>query len=231
MAKTPKTQDKDDLAKLEPKLTIIKKRNPAVFEWVKSLSRGKLTQFIYEVLDTYMENGFLLEDSWIHPTDEKAMKLLNHQTNIGANNQNSEEIKQRLDEINRQVSLILAAVQSQGGLSNSLPSLLAALMAQNQPNMMGFTGNPNYQNPNSFNNQTGFNNQISNQNEQVSHQLSTQMAEQSLSLETINNGENKASDDLVFTLEETDTANSHANITAEKEPLQSIGSSGGFSIF
>lgn len=229
MAKSQADQDKEDLGKLEPKLTIQKKRNPEVFDWVKNLSRGKLTQFIYEVLDTYMENGLLLKDSWVHPTDEKALQLLNNPKSAAKSSADLEDIKQQLDDIQSQLALILSNVQNNGGAVN-LTALLA-LMGQVSPLQNNAAipraepATANYENKSNFDNQNIY------RKDQVLSESTTKIPQQSVSLSNENNSENTISDDLVFTLDDNDS--SHPTAQDDKAPpeVKALGSTGGFSFY
>lgn len=219
MAKKPAEPIKNDSDKLEPKLTILKKRNPEVYEWVKGLSRGKLTQFIYEVMDTYMENGFLLKDSWVHPTDDKSMQLLN--ANRGGNVDLSEVMAQ-LSAIQQQLNYI--ATNMHNSNPNAIQGILSALVGQAGVAQQGFNQTQHFP-PVSTHQSQGF--------YQNTQPQPTQNNQQPLSSTHTKNSDTPLSDSLVFTLEEPQVSAQNESSVGDSnsDEVQSFASSNGFAVY
>lgn len=228
MVKPPKIPD-EALAKLEPKLTILKKRNPLVFEWVLGLSRGKLTQFIYEVLDIYMEQGYLLDDDWVHPTDNKAMLLLQKKPQAETNNNEKiERLEHTIGLLTQQLSSLTMHIQNGGVMMNMTPTMMQnqGYFANPQSNQAHDMTHRAYHHPNQTNNINPINDNQNSYSKNVEN--STQNHYPNVSSKGLDAQEVNEKDSFVIILEDEPDNKPKEEKTTD---LPSIGQSGGFNAY
>lgn len=226
-------------AKLEPKLTILQKRNPQVFDWVQGLSRGKLTTFIYEVFDLYMQQGWLLEDDWVHPTDQKALSLIQKASGGGQHTaEEFERLEKTLLEMKAQMSILITLVQNQSVIQSGMPNMMGRMMGSpyyppHNTQLPDFNmNNPaQYQNDQHFNN--GINSHNINQNiDSNSAPKATQTQNEHVLLDS-NSDKNQSSpiDNETFIVVLDDDKPDTPKANSETSTPPPIGAESGFAVY
>lgn len=236
-----KQQNSDNIDKLEPKLTILKKRNPQVFDWVQGLSRGKLTTFIYEVLDLYMKQGLLLDDDWIHPNNQQTLSLLEKASSVGQkSNEEFEKLEQTLLEMKAQLNFLIQMVHNQN-VMQTIPSMMGGISHPFMANGMPNGGTPsfpfNQSSPNFGQNEQNINNGLNSDNNSHSElvknqQKATQSENETVSLSPNsdkNTSSNSNDDTFIVVLEDVEPETKKPN--KEPESVAPIGDAGGFSVY
>lgn len=236
-----KSQSLSGSAKLEPKLTILQKRNPQVFDWVQGLSRGKLTTFIYEVFDLYMQQGWLLEDDWIHPTDQKALSIIQKASGNNHSNEDFERLEQTLLEMKAQMSVLITLVQNQSLMGGNMPNMMGRMgsspyFPSHNPQQAHYDTSHSMHNNNMPNDQyynNGFNSNNINQNLDInSASKATQTPNENVLLDSNldkNTSASQDNDTFIVVLDDEETKPHKTNSdTSTTEP---IGDAGGFAVY